>query len=60
MTRYATLRTWALVLKVAGFFMVVLTLFGVVVWAFEADGFWTPSASSSSAHLLPSSSRPGA
>jgi hypothetical protein len=40
MTRYTTLRTWALVLKVAGFFMVVLTLFGVVVWAFEVDGFW--------------------
>ena len=40
MTRYATLRTWALVLKVAGFFMVVFTLFGVVVWAFEVEGFW--------------------
>jgi hypothetical protein len=40
MTRYGTLRTWALVLKVAGFFMVVFTLFGVVVWAFEVDGFW--------------------
>ena len=40
MTRYATLRTWAMVLKVAGLFMVVFTLFGVVVWAFEVDGFW--------------------
>ena len=40
MTHYATLRTWALVLKVAGFFMVILTLFGVIVWAFEVDGFW--------------------
>lgn len=40
MTRYGTLRTWAVVLKVAGFFMVVLTLFGVIVWAFEVDGFW--------------------
>ena len=40
MTRYGTLRTWALVLKVAGFFMVVFTLFGVVVWAFEVEGFW--------------------
>jgi hypothetical protein len=40
MTRYGTLRTWALVLKVAGFVMVVLTLFGVVVWAFEVEGFW--------------------
>ena len=40
MTSYGTLRTWALVLKVAGFFMVVFTLFGVVVWAFEAEGFW--------------------
>ncbi len=40
MTRYATLRSWALVLKVAGFFMVVFTLFGVIVWAFEVEGFW--------------------
>jgi len=40
MTRYATLRTWAMVLKIAGFFMVVLTLFGVIVWAFEVEGFW--------------------
>ena len=40
MTRYATLRTWAMVLKVAGFFMVVFALFGVVVWAFEVEGFW--------------------
>ena len=40
MTHYATLRTWALVLKVAGFAMVVLTLFGVIVWAFEVEGFW--------------------
>jgi hypothetical protein len=40
MTRYGTLRTWAAVLKIAGFFMVVFTLFGVVVWAFEVDGFW--------------------
>ena len=40
MTNYATLRTWAMVLKVAGFFMVVFTLFGVVVWAFEVEGFW--------------------
>jgi hypothetical protein len=29
-----------MVLKVAGFFMVVFTLFGVVVWAFEVEGFW--------------------
>ena len=40
MTRYATLRTWAVVLKIAGFFMVIFTLFGVIVWAFEVDGFW--------------------
>ena len=40
MTRYGTLRTWALALKVAGFVMVVLTLFGVIVWAFEVEGFW--------------------
>jgi hypothetical protein len=29
-----------MVLKVAGFFMVVFALFGVVVWAFEVEGFW--------------------
>jgi len=29
-----------MVLKIAGFFMVVLTLIGVVVWAFEVEGFW--------------------
>lgn len=40
MTQYGTLRTWAVVLKLAGFVMVVLTLFGVVVWAFEVEGFW--------------------
>jgi len=40
MTSYATLRTWAMALKLIGFFMVVFTLFGVVVWAFEVDGFW--------------------
>ena len=40
MTRYGTLRTWAAILKLAGFLMVVLTLFGVVVWAFEVEGFW--------------------
>jgi hypothetical protein len=40
MTNYATLRFWAMVLKVAGFLMVVTTLFGVIVWAFEVQGFW--------------------
>ena len=40
MTRHGTLRTWALVLKVVGFFAVVFTLIGSVVWAFEVDGFW--------------------
>lgn len=27
-------------MSVAGFFMVVFTLFGVAVWAFEVEGFW--------------------
>jgi len=40
MTQYMTLRTWGMVLKVTGFFMVVFTLIGVVVWAFEVNGFW--------------------
>ena len=40
MTRYGTLRWWALVLKLAGVVMVVMTLIGVVVWAFEVEGFW--------------------
>ena len=40
MTRYGTLRTWSLLLKIMGVFMVIFTLFGVIVWAFEVDGFW--------------------
>jgi ABC-type polysaccharide/polyol phosphate export permease len=40
MTRYGTLRTWALVLKITGFFTVVLTIIGAIVWAFEVEGFW--------------------
>jgi hypothetical protein len=40
MTRYGTLRTWALVLKVVGFFAVVFTLIGSIIWAFEVEGAW--------------------
>ena len=40
MTRYGTLRTWGLVLKIAGFLFFVFTLFGSIVWAFEVEGFW--------------------
>ncbi len=40
MTRYGTLRTWAIVLKLAGFFVFAFTVFGVIVWAFEVEGFW--------------------
>jgi hypothetical protein len=40
MTHYGTLRWWGVVLKIAGFLMVVLTLFGVIVWAVEVEGFW--------------------
>jgi hypothetical protein len=40
MTRSGTLRTWALVLKVVGFFAVIFTIFGSIVWAFEVEGFW--------------------
>src|SRR3954464_8655689 len=40
MTRYGTLRTWAVVLKLAGFFAVIFTIIGSIIWAFEVDGVW--------------------
>jgi hypothetical protein len=40
MTRYGTLRTWSMLLKLAGFFAVIFTIIGSIVWAFEVDGFW--------------------
>jgi hypothetical protein len=40
MTRYGTLRTWALVLKVVGFFAVIFAIIGSIIWAFEVEGFW--------------------
>ena len=40
MTRYGTLRTWAVVLKLVGVFAVIFTTIGSIIWAFEVDGFW--------------------
>src|SRR4051794_25944423 len=40
MTRYGTLRTWALFLKLVGVISLLITGVGVVVWAFEVEGFW--------------------
>ena len=40
MTRYGTLRTWAVVLKLAGFFAVIFSIIGSIIWAFEVEGFW--------------------
>jgi hypothetical protein len=40
MTRYGTLRTWAVVLKVAGFFAVIFAIIGSIIWAVEVEGFW--------------------
>jgi hypothetical protein len=40
MTRYATLRTWAAVLKVIGVVGVILATFGVISWAIDVEGFW--------------------
>ena len=40
MSQYKTLRTWGVFLKVFGFLSVIFALIGVVVWAFEVEGFW--------------------
>ena len=40
MTRYATLRTWAGVLKIIGVVGMVLAVFGVISAAIAAEGFW--------------------
>ena len=40
MTRYGTLRTWAVVLKLVGFFAVIFAIIGSIIWAFEVEGFW--------------------
>jgi hypothetical protein len=40
MSRYKTLRTWAIVLMVLGAISVVSAGFGVIAWAIQVDGFW--------------------
>ncbi len=40
MTRYATLRTWAMVLKVIGAVGMVFAGFGVISAAIAVEGFW--------------------
>ena len=40
MTHYGTLRTWAFVLTVTGVLWMIAAAFGVIVWAFEVEGFW--------------------
>lgn len=40
MSRYGTLRNWALFLKVFGVLSVISAGFGTVALAFEAQGFW--------------------
>jgi hypothetical protein len=40
MTSYATLRTWAAVLRFTGFFGMTVATLGVVSTAIAAEGFW--------------------
>jgi hypothetical protein len=40
MTKYATLRTWATVLKFIGFVGVIFAVFGVFSAAIAVEGFW--------------------
>jgi hypothetical protein len=40
MTRYGTLRTWSAIIMLIGIVGVTLTAIGVIVWAFEVEGFW--------------------
>ncbi len=40
MSRYKTLRTWALFLMALGVFSMVSASIGVVAWAIAEEGFW--------------------
>ena len=40
MTRYGTLRTWAVFLTLLGVLFVVCAIAGTIIWAIEVDGFW--------------------
>ena len=40
MTRYGTLRTWALLLKFLGALLIISAIFGTIATAIEVTGFW--------------------
>jgi hypothetical protein len=40
MTQYGTLRLWAALLTVVGVVGLISAAIGVLVWAFEVEGFW--------------------
>jgi hypothetical protein len=40
MTRYGTLRSWAVFMTILGVLSLVSAAFGTVAWAFEVEGFW--------------------
>lgn len=40
MTRYGTLRTWAMLIMLVGVIGVALTVVAVIAWAIEVEGFW--------------------
>jgi hypothetical protein len=40
MTRYGTLRLWAMVITAIGMIGVVLTIIATIAWAIDVEGFW--------------------
>jgi hypothetical protein len=40
MSRYKTLRTWALVLMIVGVVSIISATMGVISWAIAVEGFW--------------------
>jgi hypothetical protein len=40
MTNYGTLRSWAVFLKVLGFFSIISALIGAISLTIAVDGFW--------------------
>jgi len=40
MTHYGALRAWAFIATLVGVFGMIAAGIGVVVWAFEVEGFW--------------------
>jgi hypothetical protein len=39
-TRYGTLRTWALLLKIVGTLLIISAVFGTIATAIDVEGFW--------------------